>query len=710
MALDSISRPFLEEAGTEEMSSPEPEILIVGEFTLMLATGELECNGVRTRLQDKPFQVLRLLVEQPGELVTREMLFERLWPEGAYVEFEMGLNTAVRKLRTALRDDAEAPRYIETLPRRGYRLLASVTRATTRASGPSGLPRPVAVPSLQVPSGAAAPDQGLAPGGIDPIVGELVPATRPGLAPQAGSAATPAPESHAGDHVPVALRRSWRFIAAAALVLALAYLLAHQWSPSPRGALSRATTAALGQAAAARRELASGDEPSVAVLPFADMSEGKDQEYFSDGLSEELIERLGRTPGLRVIARTSSFYFKGRAERLETIASELRVANVLEGSVRKSGNRLRVTAQLIRAETNEHLWSETFDRDLHDVFSVQDEIASAVVTALRVHLVQSQAVTQEEPRTDNLEAYNQYLQGRQNYNQGDAAGYQRSVTAFRAATRLDPHYAAAYADLALAQFWLADGSSDLEGYKSALAAAEQAVALAPGMAAGYSARGFLRAVYRFDFAGAQADLNRAVALGPHDAMVLHRSAVLLGVLGDLPAAIAREEQALALDPLSEEMCRRLGFFFVADRQLAQARLLYERALAIAPNSDRAFNNLGDLQLLDNQPEQALASFRRTRIVEFSLAGQAKAEYSLGHLAASQRLLERLIREHGTTLAAVVAGVYAWRGEKDRAFEWAERAYAQRDPGITWVKISPDFRRLRDDPRYETLLRKMTLPE
>jgi len=707
-ALDAISGPFLEDAGMPEMSAPEPEILTVGEFTFMLATGELECNGVRTRLQDKPFQVLRVLVERPGELVTREKLFERLWPEGAYVEFEMGLNTAVRKLRTALRDDAEAPRYIETLPRRGYRLLARVKCVTTGASAPSEVPRPVAVASLQVPSGAAAADPGAGAGGSDPVVEELIPAIAPVLVRQAGAEPTLAPASHAADHVRVAQRRYWWVIAAAALVLALAYLLGHNWSLSPRAGLSRSTTAGHGQSIVAPRELAPGNEPSVAVLPFADMSEGKDQEYFSDGLSEELIERLGRTAGLRVIARTSSFYFKGRAERLETIASELRVSNVLEGSVRKSGNRLRVTAQLIRAETNEHLWSETFDRDLHDVFRVQDEIASAVVTALRVRLVQPQERTQE-PRTDNLEAYNQYLQGRQSYNQGDAAGYQRSVTAFRAATRLDPYYAAAYADLALAQFWLADGSSDVEGYASALAAAEQAVALAPGLAAGYSARGFLRAVYRFDFAGAQADLDRAVALGPHDAMVLHRSAVLLGVLGDLPAAIGREEQALALDPLSEEMCRRLGFFLVADRQLAQARLLYERALAIAPNSDRAVNNLGDLQLLDNQPEQALATFRRTRMGEFSLAGQAKAEYALGHLAASQRLLERLIDEHGMS-AAMVAGVYAWRGEKDRAFEWAERAYAQRDPGITWVKISPDFRRLRADPRYEALLRKMTLPE
>ena len=529
------------------------------------------------------------------------------------------------------------------------------------------------------------------------------------MAPEAAPAAPPSPESHVLDHASVAPRRPWRLTAAAAaLVVALAYLVAHHWLAAPGPALSQATTTAVGDSAA-RRELAAGNEQSIAVLPFADMSEGKDQEYFSDGLSEELIEQLGKTPGLRVIARTSSFYFKGRSEKLESIAAELRVANVLEGSVRKSGNRLRVTAQLIRVETNEHLWSETFDRDLHDVFRVQDEIAGAVVTALRVHLVQPQALTQES-RTDNLEAYNQYLQGRQSYNQGDAAGYQRSVTAFRAATGLDPHYAVAYADLAIAQFWLADGSNDLEGYQSALAAAEQAVALAPGLAAGYSARGFLRAVYRFDFAGAQADLDRAVAISPHDAGVLHRSAVLLGVLGDLPAAIAREKQALALDPLSEEMCRRLGFFFMANQQFAQARPLYEKALTIAPSSDRARNNLGDLQLLDSQPEQALASFRRTGIQEFSLAGQAKAEYSLRHLEAAQRLLDRLIAERGNTSAASIARVYAWRGENDQAFEWAERAYARRETGITWFKLEPDFRRLRADPRNRTLLRKMTLPE
>jgi TolB-like protein len=491
--------------------------------------------------------------------------------------------------------------------------------------------------------------------------------------------------------------RRAKLIAGAAVVISVAVAAAwgvRFWSQSHKAAQPTAAMAIT--------------DKSIAVLPFVDMSEKKDQEYFSDGLSEELIELLGQTPGLRVIARTSSFYFKGRTEKLETIAEELHVANVLEGSVRKSGDRLRVTAQLIRADTSEHLWSETFDRDLHDVFKVQDEIATAVVTALKVHLLPMQkAAGQAELRTENLEAYNLYLQGRQSYNQGDVAGYKRAVTAFQAAIALDPRYAVAYADLALAQFWLTDstdpGESDVE-LDSALAAAEKAVALAPGLAAGYSARGFLRAIYRFDFAGGQADLAKAVALGPGDAWVLHRSAVLLGVLGKLSEAIAREEQALALDPLSEEICRRLAFFLVANQQLAQARPLYEKALVIAPNSIRARYNLGELELLENQPERALAIYRQLG----DSGGQARAEYSLGHVDVSQRILEEFIATKGGPFQ--IASVYAWRGEKDKAFEWAERAYAQRDSGLTWLKIDTNFRSLRGDPRYKALLRKMHLPE
>lgn len=459
------------------------------------------------------------------------------------------------------------------------------------------------------------------------------------------------------------------------------------------------------------------NDKSIAVLPFVDMSEKHDQEYFSDGLSEELIDMLTKVPELRVPARTSSFYFKGKQATIADIAKALGVAHVLEGSVRKSGNTLRVTAQLIRVDNGYHVWSESYDRKLEDIFKVQDEIASAVVTALRIRLLPAQQPTaQDELHTENLEAYNLYLQGRQSFNQGDSAGYQRAATAFRAATALDPGYAAAYANLALAQFWLANDSGANNDAPtsapedSALAAAEKAIALAPGLAAGYSARGFVRAIDRFDFSGAQVDLDKAVALSPRDADVLHRSAVLLAVLGKLPDAIAREEQALALDPLSAEICMRLGFFLVADQQLARARALYEKALAIAPSSIRARYNLGDLELLEHQPEQALALFRQTAVPGFSLSGEAAAEYSLGHLDESQRILDQLIAKYGKESAYFVARVYVWRGEKERAFGWLERAYEQRDPSLTWIKIDADFRSLRGEPRYKALLRKMNLPE
>ena len=457
-------------------------------------------------------------------------------------------------------------------------------------------------------------------------------------------------------------------------------------------------------------------DKSIAVLPFVDMSEKKDQEYFSDGLSEELINMLTKVPELRVPARTSSFYFKGRRATIADIAKALAVAHVLEGSVRKSGNTVRITAQLIRVDNGYHVWSETYDRKLDDIFKIQDEIADAVVIALKIHLLPVQRPSaQNEPQTANLEAYNLYLQGKQRYNEADVAGYQGAVTALRAATALDPGYAAAYADLALAQYWLTsdanatDESVDVPGWDIALEYAEKAVALAPGLAAGYSARGFVRAVYRFDFAGSQADLDKAVALNPRDPWVLHRSAILLGVLGKLSAAIVRDEEALALDPRSAEICMRLAFFFMADQQLARARPLYEKALAIAPNSTLAQYHLAELEMLEHHPEQALASFRQTRDEDFGLIGQAKAEYSLGHLDASQRILEQLIaKKYPPTIA--IASVYAWRGEKDKAFQWAERAYKERDVGITWLKIDFNFRGLRDEPRYKALLKKMNLPE
>ena len=637
-------------------------------------SGDLERAGARIRLQEQPLQVLLELLASRGGVVTREQLIAKLWPKGI-VDFDTGLNTAIRKLRVALGDTADTPRYIETLPRRGYRFIAALEPEPARAPEPEAQPQPESA-------------AGVRPGDVQPARNMEDSPRQTAVPPRTG-------------------RR--RYIALlTALTLALVGVAVVRVWISREPAREPAVTVTPGF---------SPPPHSVAVLPFVNISGDGDQEYFSDGLSEELINLLAKVPELRVPARTSSFYFKGKQATIADIAKALAVAHVLEGSVRKSGGTLRITAQLVRADNGYHVWSETYDRKLGDIFKVQDEIADAVVTALRVHLLpMQQPSAQDELHTANLAAYNLYLQGRQSYNQGDAAGYQHAVIAFQAATTLDSRYAAAYADLALAQFWLTDDSTsgdlaaDVAGFDSALAAAEKAVALAPGLAEGYSARGFLRTVYRYDFAGAQADLDKAVALSPGDANILHRSAVLLAVLGKLPEAIARDEQALALDPLSAEICMRVGFFLVANQQLAQGRPFYEKALVIAPNSDRARHNLGDLELLDHHPERALALFRQTALPTFSLEGQAKAEYSLGHVDASQRVLGRLIAKYRENVPYLIARAYAWRGEKDQAFEWAERAYEQRDNSLTWLKIDSGFRTLREDPRFLALVRKMNLPE
>jgi TolB-like protein/DNA-binding winged helix-turn-helix (wHTH) protein len=639
-------------------------------------SGDLERAGTRIRLQEQPLRVLLELIAARGGLVTREQLTAKLWPKGV-VDFETGLNTVIRKLRVALGDTADRPRYIETLPRRGYRFIGTLD---VYPEGPEAAMPATPVAPTPPPSSVSVPPT--------PVADE----TAPG-ASEAGTGQTDLNR----------LRRSrlpWRTLFASAVVLAMLTLVA-MWL---RHHIDRVRP---------QESVLVAAPISIAVLPFVNLSSDKEQEYFADGLAEELLDLLAKTPGLHVIARTSSFSFKGKSDDISTIAAKLRVGNILEGSVRRSGNKLRVTAQLIRTDTSEHLWSETFERDLNDVFKVQDEIASAVTAALKIHLLPAQQYSlRSEPHGGNLQAYDLYLQGKESFNHGDAAGYQRAVTAFRGATELDSRYAAAYAALALAEFWAQDAipSSSGAGNDRALAAAEQAVALAPEEADGYAARGFLRTVYRFDFAGAQSDLAKAVALNAGDADVLHRSAVLLATLGELPAALEREQKALALDPLSDEICMRLAFLYVAAGRFAEARPLYEKALTIAPNSIRALSNLGDLELFENRPEAALATFRQNESESFRLPGQARAEYSLGNAEASQRLLQEFIAQHRNDDPYGIARVYAWRGETDKAFEWLERASVIRQASLNWLKIDPFFRSMHNDARYKNLLRKMNLPE
>jgi TolB-like protein/Flp pilus assembly protein TadD len=509
---------------------------------------------------------------------------------------------------------------------------------------------------------------------VNRIADLLTPAALPGVSVPRKIAATPSPSRS----------RIVLLIIAAIAILAAGYFAMGRLVPSK-----------------------SAGDKSIAVLPFADMSENKDQEYFSDGLAEEVLDLLAKTPGLHVIARTSSFSFKGKSDDIPTIARKLGVANLLEGGVRKSGNRLRVTTQLIRAGDGEQLWSETYDRELKDVFAVQDEIAEAVVKQLKLKLAPAQESAAH--RASNVEAYNEYLLGRQFGNRQTIDGYRRAIDAYHQAIALDPRYTAAYADLVAAEFFLADQTGDAAGLQRAQAAADKAVELGPEDAAGYAARGFIRNNIAWDWVGAQADLEKALALDPSDARVLSRYASLLATLGRLPEAIAAAKGAVQLDPLSSSTWLTLTESEFSNRDFTAAREAVRHALQISPESDYVINDLADLQLLEGNTGAALVTFRKVALEGLRLCGIAMAAYTLKDPKESQRALDDLIAKYAAVGAFQIADVYAWRGETDKAYEWLDRAYAQRDDGLTQLKYDRLLDSIRADPRYAALLRKMKLP-
>jgi TolB-like protein/tetratricopeptide (TPR) repeat protein len=447
-------------------------------------------------------------------------------------------------------------------------------------------------------------------------------------------------------------------------------------------------------------------EKSIAVLPFVDLSEKKDQEYFSDGLAEELLDLLAKTPGLHVIARTSSFSFKGKSDDIPSIGTKLRVANILEGSVRKSGNHLRVTTQLVRADTAEHLWSETYERSSSDIFKVQDEIAAAVVSVLKLKLAQGQRTN----GTSNPDAYNQYLLGRQHQRSETPEGLQRAIEAYQRAVALDPHYAAAYAGLASAEYQRADRTADPTGLKVAKSHAVQAIVEGPDQAEGYAVRGSIRSRADWDWTGALSDLERAVALNPGDARIQHSYGTLLGLLGRFPEAIAALTAATRLDPLSSAAWDDLGLVLMASRDYRGAHQAFARELEIQPDDPFALDNLGNLQLVTRVPAEALATYRKISEAPLRDTGIAMAEHSLGNDRQSQQALDAAIANGAHGYASQIADVFAWRNEKDKAFEWLERAHEQHDGGLAELNTDVLLASLHDDPRFKALRRQINLPD
>jgi TolB-like protein/Tfp pilus assembly protein PilF len=508
------------------------------------------------------------------------------------------------------------------------------------------------------------------------------------------------------------LRFNWILLAAGTVfVAALAALLVDKfWISSHVAQEKPVATTSLAPAAGAPAQ-PTISEKSIAVLPFVDMSEKKDQEYFADGLSEELIDMLTKIPELRVPARTSSFYFKGKQATVHDIAKALSVAHVLEGSVRKSGRHLRITAQLVRADNGYHLWSETYDRQLDDIFKVQDEIAGAVVKALKVRL-SSPRVPGWATRTKSPDAYNEYLIGMQFYNRISADAFRHAIAAFRKAIRIDPNFAPAYASLAMSEaFLVMAGRGDTAALRQAEEHANRAILLAPDLVDGYLARAYLRSGSLLDIGGAQQDIERALAIDPTDSRVQRRRGDVLRALGHLPEAIAAERRAIELDPLSALAWDYLAKTLLVAGQYDEARKAFRRDVEISPEAAEEIRpDLALMELLDGRPAAAHDQFRQLRDEDDRLFGSVLAEHALGHKAEAEKALGRFLAKYGRDQPYTVASLFSWRNERDQAFIWLDRALEQRDGSLAAVTFDPLLNNLRGDPRYTVFLRKMKLPE
>ena len=464
------------------------------------------------------------------------------------------------------------------------------------------------------------------------------------------------------------------------------------------------------------------DTPSIAVLPFVNMSRDEENEYFADGLAEELLNVLSKIRGLRVASRTSAFSFKGTKVDIPTVAQKLNVATVLEGSVRKAGNRVRVTAQLIQVATDSHLWSETYDRDLEDIFAVQDDIAQSVVKELRSALlgekpdgsvsavVKAEVLAAAKGRGDNAKAYPLYLQGlffADRITRGDLA---KGIEYFRQAVELDPGFALAWAALSRAHLIEAGYSwAPLnEGFGRSRTAAERAIELEPDLAEGYVALGLVQMNYDWDWQAADASFRRALELAPGNAEVLRGAATLAGSIGRHEEAVALARRAVVFDPLSMSAQRSLGAQCLRAGLLDEAEAVVKKTIEFHPQGGLLHCWLGRVHLAQGRIEDARAAFEAEVIEYFRLQGQALAEHAQGRPEKSDAALRGLIDKYAQDSAYQVAEVYAYRGEADLGFEWLERAYAQRDPGLSGIKSNALLRSLHGDPRWQPFLEKMGL--
>jgi TolB-like protein/cytochrome c-type biogenesis protein CcmH/NrfG len=501
----------------------------------------------------------------------------------------------------------------------------------------------------------------------------------------------------------------------AVLALAVVYLLVDKFwlSRLSEGTRTEATAAkaATGPAAAApgSTALLAGNDKSIAVLPFVDISEKKDQEYFSDGLSEELIDHLAHSPDLKVIARTSSFQFKGRNEDVRTIAGKLGVAHLLEGSVRKDGKILRITAQLIRASDGTHLWSQTYERNVSSIFKVQDEIAGTVAGALKVALSGGDG---EKSAEANPEAYNALLRGKYFLKRLTKEDNAKALAAFREAIRLDPAYALAWVRLAEAynQQGIGGWMPPQQIYAEARKALEQALKLDPALGDAYHMLGAIEWNYNFDFAAAGAAMRRGVQLDPNVAIASNAEVTEALAAGHTGEGVTLARRRVERDPLDVATQLDLAFALATDDRFDEAEKVARTVLELDPRTAGSHAFLAAVLLAQRRPDMALSALKDETDEGSRLATLTDVLWALGRHQEADGAMRELQAKYSGTQAYSIAESYALRQDKDGAFAWLDRAYRNREAQITLMRSDWSLRSLREDPRYHTLLVRMKLDD
>jgi len=478
------------------------------------------------------------------------------------------------------------------------------------------------------------------------------------------------------------------------------------WWASRTGGTTHADSTVAGDAMHSNPALS---EKSIALLPFVDMSEKRDQEYFADGMAEEILNVLAKIPGLQVIGRTSSFQFKGKNEDLRKIGIELGAAHLVQGSLRRSGDHIRINAQLIRSTDGLQEWSGSYERQVGDVLKMQQEIAVSLARALQL-TVKEKSVSRSE--THNPEAYDLFLRGLHAFDQFDKGGLEEAANNFQQALALEPSFIRAAESLALTHFVQADNTyvPAANGFERARTDAKRLILMNPRSEMGHAILARIYTDYDWGWDAAQREAAEALAIAPRSVVGHYAAAAAENVLGQWDEAERHERAALSADPLYSDMHQLLGATLYGKGRFAEAETEYRRALQISPSYDYVhFQLTADLLALA-QPDVALREIQLDSLDSDRLSGLAVVYHALGRKADSDSALRQLTQQNANSNPYQIALAHAYRGETDQAFDWLDRAYSQRDFELTLVKGEWLLKSVRGDPRYKAFLRKMNLPE